>query len=69
MVYSIIIGKLLRKTVDLAKYYGAKCEADSDCNGIFLPPSKGNQHVPLTKLIFHLQIKFVTLLFREMKYP
>lgn len=44
-IYSITVGRLSWQTTDLAQKYGAKCNAGTDCNGLYFPLSNGNQHV------------------------
>lgn len=46
-VYSFTIGKLSWHTSDLAKVYGAKCEVDGDCYGLYFPLGNGDQHLVL----------------------
>lgn len=44
-VYSMTVGKLSWKTDDLAQVYSAKCQVETNCNGLYFNLSNDNQHI------------------------
>lgn len=44
-IYSITVGKLSWQTSDLALVYGAQCDVEGQCDGLYFPLSNNNQHI------------------------